>query len=335
MPPVLRRPAVGRPPLHHRAAPEPLALLPPVAIHDGLAAVGALAADLAEPAALGGAGPQEQVQAPGPEPAAADVAAAPVQLLEPVPEAGDAQTHGQRELIAYRVKLWLRIGLAFAWLLVAAVLLASLPWHAFLKSVGSLFGVVSAAADTSTAVLTAASNLTTAVATFSVDAVQGSRSVMHDFLKGIEFTDVKTKAYGNTVVGPSLDSLRVWVDNETDALMPPTLAKAWVLQLERMKTASLSSIELSHSSLDMKAGAFTYATGEARKLSRSKWGLRYVITAVSFKTSWTNPLWDFTGADVEGQFPAALQMLTQAVEQQPLMKLLGASPWDKEASWWR
>ena len=332
---MLRRPAVGRPPLQPRAAPEPLALLPPVAIHDGLAAVGALAADLADPAVLGDSGPQGRVQAPGPEPAAADVAADLVQQQQPVLEVAEARANGLAELTAYRVKLWLRIGLACCWLMVAVVLLASLPWHAFIQSVGSLFGVVSAAADTSTAVLTAASNLTTAVATFSVDAVQGSRSVMHDFLKGIEFTDVKTKAYGNTVVGPTLGSLRVWVDNETDALMPPALAKAWVLQLERMKMASLSSIELSHSSLDMKAGAFTYATGEARRLSRSKWGLRYVITAVSFKASWTNPLWDFTGADVEGQFPIALQMLTQAVEQQPLMKLLGASPWDKEASWWR
>ena len=118
--------------------------------------------------------------------------------------------------------------------------------------------------------------------------------------------------------------------------MSASLREAWAIQLERMQVTGMTSVECSHSSLEMATGRFTYAYGEARRINRHKWGLRYIVAAISFEVSWTNPLWELTGASTESEFGATLDLLTAAVEQQPIWRLTRSAPWEEPSSsfWW-
>ena len=327
-----------------QAAPEPQGRVLPApaeALADGLvaaaelavAAVGHIAGDVAE-------GPGEEAQHGEPrEPEAqqaAEGAEDEQQQLAARPQVGLWPARGRPPVDWEKLAraslsiIWLLLGLLVCWLLWL------LPWRPAFRTASALFASITAAADTTAVVFTAASNLTSAVALLSVDGLQESRTFMHEAIRGIEIYDLNSAAVGHTIVATSAKALGEWLlENGTVHNVPQNFVERWLPQIRRFDQGFLQ-VELSHSMLNTTSGIFSWGLGEIKRLSRHSVGLRFVMVHSSFTLGWTNPVWDLMGVPAASENDQVMELLTKMIEQHPLHKqYLAAAAWNTpQRRWW-
>ena len=314
---IRRRPAaaIRRPPLAELLAP---AVRPEAVLADGLVAAAELVAGpVAEPAALEAAAGADEPEAP-----------------EPVLVEGPVLPRPKVDWVKLA-----RASVSLAWLtffMLVLWVLSLLPWRAAMTSLASVFRTVSAAADTTAVVFTAASNLTSAAAQLSLDGLQETRTFMHEAMRGVEIFDLNSAAVGHTIVATSAKALGEWLkENATAHNIPDAFVDRWLPQLHRFDEGSFLQIELSHSVLNASAGTFSWGVGEAKRLDRHSVGLRFVMVRMSFNLGWTNPLWDVLGMAADSQHDQVMQLLTRSVELHPLhQQYLAAQAWQPPQRRW-
>ena len=312
------------------------------AMQDGAAAAVRLAVNALQPPVLLPAGPEEAAAAAVVEQAVEPAAEEQAQERQPVPQLGPPISLSG----GLRFSRWLRqhgsdlcrTPIIVAWALLAFVLcyllVTVVPWRVIHHMVASAVGAAGAAAETTSIIFSAASNLTSAVSSRSVDTISGTRSLAHDLVRGVEISDLHIAANGQTMLASSVAAVHRWMENQTQ--LPASLAAEWQEQLTRIENGDLNAVELTHSSMEVSKGKFYLAKGEVTRVGQEI-GFRYVLLGVSFTTFWSNPLWDVLGLPTQLEHRQIFETLNQAVDAHPLYKQYCLEqPWQSRAvSWFR
>ena len=290
---------------------------------DGVAAAAQLALDREEPRPVAGA--EVVADAPPPQPAQ-------VPPQQPAAQNPPAPAMSRAEWIS----LLVRAGVSFFWGCVLIAVLLLLPWRDALACVQSTLGLASSSVELAGVVLSSMHNLTAEVGMLSTEMVRGTRTLIEDVWRGVEFTDLVTTAVGNTIVARDTDSLLSWLERNISSL-PSSLFEQWQAQITAFADTGIIHLDLAHSHLDINAGRFTFAQGQLEKLPHNKIGLRFVMIAVRFGLIWSNPLWEVLEQNASSEVGFVVASLTAALHQHPVyvQYIGGQRQWPITTTSWR